>query len=71
LELGPTIHIFDDDVVAFTRQSDLLLLSSTTFSYLCDCRLGDSEAYHADGNCHTNECNPDTAQSPLPDSFTR
>jgi hypothetical protein len=66
LGAGPTVQIFDDDVVAFTRLTDLLL-SSTTFSYLRDCRLGDAEAYHADGNCHTNECNPDTAQSLLPD----
>jgi hypothetical protein len=27
----------------------------------------DAEAYHADGNCRTNECNSDTAQSLLPD----
>jgi len=65
---GPTIQIFDDDVVAFTRLIDLmLLLISTTFPYLCDRWLGDAEAYHADGNCHTNECNSDTAQSLLPD----
>jgi hypothetical protein len=52
--LGPTIQIFDDDVVAFTRLIDLtLLLISTTFPYLCDCRLGGAEAYHADGNCHS------------------
>jgi len=63
LGTGPTIQIFDDDVVAFTRLVDLLLLISTTFPYLCDCRLGDAEIYHADGNCHTNECNSDTAQS--------
>jgi hypothetical protein len=66
--LGPTIQIFDDDVVAFTRLIDLtLLLISTTFPYLCDCRLGGAEAYHADGNCHSNECNSDAAQSLLPD----
>ncbi len=59
----PTIQIFDNDVVAFTRLIDLMLLISTTFPHLCDCRLGDAEAYHADGNCHTNECNSDTAQS--------
>jgi len=65
---GPTIQIFDDDVVAFTRLIDLmLLLISATFPYLCDRRLGDVEAYHADGNCHTNECNSDTTQSLLPD----
>jgi hypothetical protein len=64
----PTIQIFDDDVVTFARLIDLtLLLISTTFPYLCDCRLGDAEAYHADGNCHTNECKSDTAQSLLPD----
>src|SRR5229473_7366547 len=45
----------------------MLLLISTTFPYLCHCRLSDAEAYHADGNCHTNECNSDTAQSLLPD----
>jgi hypothetical protein len=61
------IQIFDDDVVAFTRLTDLLLLVSTTFPYLCDCRLGDGEACHADGNCHTNEYNCDTAQGLLPD----
>jgi hypothetical protein len=66
--LGPTIQIFDDDVVAFTRLIDLtLLLISTTFPYLCDCRLGNAEVYHADGNCHSNECNSDAAQSLLPD----
>ena len=63
LGTGPTIQIFNDDVVAFTRLVDLLLLISTTFPYLCDCRLGDAEAYDADGDCHTNECNSDTAQS--------
>ncbi len=63
----PTIQIFDDDVAAFTRLIALLLLISATFPYLCDCRLGDAEAYHADGNCHTNQCNSDTAQSLLPD----
>jgi len=72
LGTGPTIQVFDDDVVAFTRLIALLLLLlllliSATFPYLCDCRLGDAEAYQADGNCHTNECNPDTAQSLLPD----
>jgi hypothetical protein len=66
--LGPTIQIFDEDVVACTRLIDLtLLLISTTFPYLCDCRLSDAEASHADGNCHANECNSDTAQSLLPD----
>jgi hypothetical protein len=66
--LGPTIQIFDDDVVAFTRLIDLtLLLISTTFPYLCGCRLDGAEAYHADGNCHGNECNSDAAQSLLPD----
>ncbi len=66
--LGPTIQIFDDDVVAFTRLIDLtLLLISTTFPYLCDCRLGNAEVYHADGNCHSNECKSDAAQSLLPD----
>ena len=64
-----TIQIFDDDVVAFTRLIDLLLLISTTFLYLCDRRLGDAEACHADGNCHTNECKSATAQSLLP-TFT-
>src|SRR5260370_20733777 len=67
--MDPTIQIFDDDVVAFPRLIALLLLP-----YLCGCRLSDAEAYHADGNCHTNECNADTAQSLLPDvhglSFT-
>jgi len=64
----PTIQIFDDNVVAFTRLIDLmLLLISATFPYLCDRRLGEVEAYHADGNCHTNECNSDTTQSLLPD----
>jgi hypothetical protein len=68
--LGPTIQIFDDDVVALTRLIDLtLLLISTTFPYLCDCRLGGAEAYHTDGSCHTNECNSDIAQSLLP-TFT-
>ena len=67
--LGTAIQIFDDDVVAFTPLSDLLLLLliSTTFPYLCDCWLGDGEAYHADGDCHTNECDSDTAQSVLLD----
>ena len=66
--LGPTIQIFDDDVVAFSRLIDLtLLLISTTFPYLCHCRLGGAEAYHADGSCHTNECNSDIAQSLLLD----
>jgi hypothetical protein len=66
--LGPTIQIFDDDVVAFTRLIDLtLLLISTTLPYLCDCRLGGAEAYHANGNCHSNECNSDAAQKLLPD----
>jgi hypothetical protein len=66
--LGPTIQIFDDDVVAFTRLINLLLLLiSTAFPYLCDSRLGGAEAYHADGSCHTNECNSDAAQSLLPD----
>ena len=67
--LGTAIQIFDDDVVAFTPLSDLLLLLliSTTFPYLCDCWLSDGEAYHADGDCHTNECDSDTAQSVLPD----
>jgi len=63
----PTIQIFDDDVVAFTRLIDLLLIS-TTFPYLCDCRLGDAEACDTEGNCHTNECNSDTAQSLLPEA---
>jgi hypothetical protein len=68
LGTGPTIQIFDDDVVAFTRLIDLmLLLISTTFPYLCHCRLSDAEAYHADGNCHTNESNSDPAQSLLPE----
>jgi hypothetical protein len=62
----PTIQIVDDDVVAVTRLIDLLLLISTTFPYLCDCRLGDAEACDTEGNCHTNECNSDTAQSLLP-----
>jgi hypothetical protein len=66
LGTDPTIQIFDDDVVAFTRLIALLLLISTTFPYLCDCRLGDAETYHADGDCHTDECNCDTAQSLLP-----
>ena len=67
--LGTAIQIFDDDVVAFTPLSDLLLLLliSTTFPYLCDCWLGDGEANHADGDCHTNECNSDTAQNLLLD----
>ena len=68
--LGTAIQILDDDVVAFTSLSDLLLLLlliSTTFPYLCDCWLGDGEAYHADGDCHTNEYDSDTAQSVLPD----
>jgi len=66
--LGPTIQIFDDDIVAFARLIDLtLLLISTTFPYLCDCRLGNAEVYHADGNCHSNECKFDAAQSLLPD----
>src|SRR5229473_2912215 len=51
--IDPTIQIFDDDVVAFTRLIALLLLISATFPYLCGCRLSDAEAYHADGNCHT------------------
>jgi hypothetical protein len=64
---GAAIQILDDDVVAFTRLIHLaLLLVSTTFLYLCDCRLGNAEAHHADGNCHANECNSDIAQSPLP-----
>jgi hypothetical protein len=63
---GAAIQILDDDVVAFTCLIDLmLLLVSTTFPYLCDCRLGDTEANHADGNCHANECNSDVAQSLL------
>ena len=53
----PTIQIFDDDVAAFARLGDLLLLASTPFPYLCGCRLGDAEAYEADGNCQTNEYN--------------
>jgi hypothetical protein len=65
---GPTIQIFDDDVVAFTGLIDLmLLLISTTLPYLCDRRLGAAEPCHADGNCHANECKSDTAQSLLPD----
>jgi len=63
-----TIQIFDDDVVTFARLIYLmLLLISTTFPYLCDCWFGAAEAYDANGNCHTNECNSDTAQSLLPD----
>jgi hypothetical protein len=58
------IQVFDDDVVAFTSLTELLL-ASTTFPRLCNCRLGDAEAYHADGDCHTNECNSDAAQSLL------
>jgi hypothetical protein len=53
----PTIQIFDDDVAAFARRSDLLLLASTPFPYLCGCGLGDAQAYEADGNCQTNEYN--------------
>jgi hypothetical protein len=64
--IDPTIQIFDDDVVAFTCLIALLLLSSATFPYLCDCRLGDAEAYHTDGNCHANQCNSNAAQSLLP-----
>jgi hypothetical protein len=64
----PTIQIFNDDVVAFTRLIDLMLLISTTFPYLSDRRLGDAEANHADGNCHSSECESDTAQSLLPGS---
>jgi hypothetical protein len=64
---GLTIQIFDDDVVAFTRLIGLMVLQiSTTFSYLCGCRLGHAEAYHADDKCHANQCNSDTAQSLLP-----
>ena len=45
LGTGPTIQIFNDDVVAFTSLIDLmLLLISATFPYLCDCRLGEAEA---------------------------
>jgi hypothetical protein len=62
--LGSMIQIFDDDIVAFTCLTDLLL-TSTIFPYLRDCRLGDVKAYHAYGNCHTNECNSDIAQSLL------
>ena len=64
----PTIQIFNDDVVAFTRLIDLMLPISTTFPYLSDRRLGDAEANHADGNCHSSECESDTAQSLLPGS---
>jgi hypothetical protein len=65
---GAAIQILDDDVVAFTRLIHLaLLLISTTFPYLCDCRLSNAEVYHADGNCHSNECKSDAAQSLLPD----
>ena len=64
---GAAIQILDDDVVAFTRLIHLaLLLVFTTFLYLCDCRLGNADAHHADGNCHGNECNSDIAQSLLP-----
>jgi hypothetical protein len=64
----PTIQIFNDDVVAFTRLFDLMLLIPATFPYLSDRRLGDAEANHADGNCHSSECESDTAQSRLPRS---
>jgi hypothetical protein len=66
---GITIQIFNDDVVAFTRLIDrMLLLISAAFPYLCDRRLGDAEANHADGNCHSNECKCDAAQSLLPEA---
>jgi hypothetical protein len=64
----PMIQIFNDDVVAFTRLIDLLLLISAAFPYLCDRRLGDAEANHAGGNCHSNECKSDTAQGLLPEA---
>src|SRR6266404_6112455 len=60
--------VANDDVVAFTRLFDLMLLIPTTFPYLSDRRLGDAEANHADGNCHSSECESDTAQSLLPRS---
>jgi hypothetical protein len=63
-----TIQIFNDDVVAFTCLIDLMLLISATFPYLSDRRLGDAEAHHGDGNCHSGECESDTAQSLLPGS---
>lgn len=66
---NPAIQIFNDDVVAFTRLIDLmLLLISAAFPDLCDRRLGDAEVNHADGNCHSNECKSDTAQSLLPEA---
>jgi len=64
----PTIQIFNDDVVAFTRLIDLMLLISATFPYLSDRRLGDAEANHADGDYHSSECESDIAQSLLPGS---
>jgi hypothetical protein len=65
----PTIQIFNDDVAAFTRLIGLmLLLIFTAFPYLCDRRLGDAEANHADGNRHSNECKCDAAQSLLPEA---
>jgi hypothetical protein len=38
---GSVIQIFNDDIVAFTRLTDLLLIS-TIFPYLCDCWFGDA-----------------------------
>jgi hypothetical protein len=65
----PTIQIFNDDVVTFTRLIGLMLrLISAAFPYLCDRRLGYAEANHVDGNCHSNGCKSDTAQSPLPEA---
>ena len=66
---GPTIQIFDDDVIATTRLIDLmLLLIFAAVPYLCDRRLGDAEANHVDGNCHSNESKCDAAQSLLPEA---
>src|SRR5215470_10131779 len=48
-----------------------MLLISTTFPYLSDRRLGDAEANHADGNCHSSECESDSAQSLLHGSQSR
>jgi hypothetical protein len=65
----PTIQIFNDDVVAFTRLINLMLmLISAAFPYLCDRRFGDAEANHAAGNYHSNECKSDAAQSLLPEA---
>jgi hypothetical protein len=60
----PAVQIFNDDIFAFTSLIDLMLLSSAALPHLCDCRLAGAEAYHAEGNGYTDNCN--TAQSLLP-----